>query len=217
MINMMIIDSHPIFREGIKSIFSDEDINVVFECSNAEEGISFLTCSDIYPDIIFIDLVSTDLKDSDIFSFLYNNKIKSKVIALIGKGDRRSLSSLLNYRIDGILFKSADITVIREAFDKVFYKGETYIQKELLSFIDKYKIQYDEQLVLINSLTERELEVLKHLASGLSNKETALRLDISERTVKNHVFSIFNKIKVSDRTQAAIFAIRNGIVDIYFT
>ena len=72
----------------------------------------------------------------------------------------------------------------------------------------------DVQKSMIDSLTKRELEILKLIAQGLLNKEIAAMLNISERTVKNHISNIFKKIDVSDRTQAAVFAIKNGIVEI---
>ena len=90
--------------------------------------------------------------------------------------------------------------------------GESYYQENLIQLIDDIELNSD--FHKIENLTNREIEVLKHLSLGMYNKEIALKLEISERTVKNHISSIFKKIGVSDRTQAAVFAIRNELVDV---
>ena len=97
---------------------------------------------------------------------------------------------------------------LKEAIDLIVH-GESFIQKELLPLLNSKIEKKNEELDKIKSLTKRELEVLKSIASGNSNREIATTLEISERTVKNHIFNIFKKIEVSDRTQAAVFAIRN--------
>ena len=94
------------------------------------------------------------------------------------------------------------------------YEGEKFVQPSLTPSLNSemsLKSIADDKL---NELTKREIEVLKLIADGLFNKEIAAKLDISERTVKNHVSNIFKKIDVSDRTQAAVFAIKNNLVDL---
>ena len=93
--------------------------------------------------------------------------------------------------------------------------GESYIQPKLIPALNKRLVTRDIDKDKINSLTDRELEVLIQVANGMFNKEIATTLNISERTVKNHVSNIFKKIGVSDRTQAAVFAIKNDIVKIF--
>lgn len=97
---------------------------------------------------------------------------------------------------------------------KHIYQGETYIQPDLIPALNSRLIHRDEDQEKIDALTRRELEVLKLVAKGHFNKEIAIQLDISERTVKNHISSIFRKIDVSDRTQAAVFAIKNNLIKI---
>ena len=93
--------------------------------------------------------------------------------------------------------------------------GEDYIQPSLIPVLNAKMIDRDMDSEKIEKLTKRELEVLKLLAVGMYNKGVADELHISERTVKNHVSSIFKKIDVSDRTQAAVFAIRNNLISIH--
>ena len=93
--------------------------------------------------------------------------------------------------------------------------GEDYIQPSLIPVLNSKMLDRDSDSSKIESLTRRELEVLKMLSYGTYNKEIAEHLNISERTVKNHVSNIFKKIDVSDRTQAAVFAIKNDLIKLY--
>ena len=97
---------------------------------------------------------------------------------------------------------------------RIVLNNETYIQPSLLPILDKKIVNKNVDKEKIESLTKRELEILIQLAGGMFNKEIANNLNISERTVKNHISNIFRKINVSDRTQAAVFAIKNNIVKI---
>ena len=97
---------------------------------------------------------------------------------------------------------------------RIVLNNETYIQPSLLPILDKKIVNKNVDKEKIESLTKRELEILIQLAGGMFNKEIDNNLNISERTVKNHISNIFRKINVSDRTQAAVFAIKNNIVKI---
>jgi DNA-binding NarL/FixJ family response regulator len=92
--------------------------------------------------------------------------------------------------------------------------GESYIQPNLIPELNSYLIHKDDDKIKLESLTKREVEVLIEVAKGNFNKDIALHLNISERTVKNHMVSIFKKIEVADRTQAAVFAIKNNLIKI---
>ena len=93
--------------------------------------------------------------------------------------------------------------------------GESYIQPNLIPSLNSRLISRDSDKEKIESLTRRELEVLIQLANGSFNKEIATSLNISERTVKNHISNIFKKIDVNDRTQAAVFAIKNDLIKLF--
>jgi DNA-binding NarL/FixJ family response regulator len=116
--------------------------------------------------------------------------------------------------VNGYVLKDSDSSLLKKAIFSV-YRGETFIQPELAPML---KAKLDEKNTMVSSLdydlTKREIEVLKLLAEGLFNKEIAYMLAISEKTVKNHVSNIFKKINVSDRTQAAVYAIKNNLVEL---
>jgi len=93
--------------------------------------------------------------------------------------------------------------------------GENYIQPKLIPALNNKLVSRDIDKDKIDSLTGREIEVLIQVANGMFNKEIANTLNISERTVKNHISNIFKKIEVSDRTQAAVFAIKNDLIKLF--
>ena len=116
--------------------------------------------------------------------------------------------------INGYLLKDSESSELKKAILSVV-DGEDYIQPSLIPVLNAKMIDRDMDSEKIEKLTKRELEVLKLLAVGMYNKGVADELHISERTVKNHVSSNFKKIDVSDRTQAAVFAIRNNLISIH--
>ena len=116
--------------------------------------------------------------------------------------------------VDGYIMKDAESAELKNAINCIM-QGETYIQPSLVPALNSRLVSRDIDKEKINSLTKRELEVLIEVANGLFNKEIATSLNISERTVKNHISNIFKKIDVSDRTQAAVFAIKNDLIKLY--
>ena len=115
--------------------------------------------------------------------------------------------------VEGYVLKDAESAVLKKAICTV-HSGEKYIDFSMVPMLNE-KIAQEKEKVEDEKLTRREIEVLKLLAEGLFNKEIAYKLSISEKTVKNHVSNIFKKIGVFDRTQAAVYAIKNNIVDLY--
>ena len=115
--------------------------------------------------------------------------------------------------VNGYLLKDSESAELKKAILAVV-NGEDYIQPSLIPVLNSKMLDRDSDSSKIESLTRRELEVLKMLSYGTYNKEIAADLNISERTVKNHVSNIFKKIGVTDRTQAAVFAIRNNLITI---
>ena len=123
------------------------------------------------------------------------------------------LLKAVNIGVNGYLLKDSESAELKKAILAVV-NGDDYIQPSLIPLLNAKMIDIDNDSVKIEKLTRRELEVLKLLAIGKYNKEVAEELEISERTVKNHVSNIFKKIGVTDRTQAAVFAIRNNLITI---
>ena len=124
------------------------------------------------------------------------------------------LMKAVDIGVNGYVLKDSESAELKKAIFTVA-DGETYIQPSLIPALNAKMIETNKDAEKIKSLTKRELDVLKLLAVGMFNKEVGKRLEISERTVKNHVSNIFKKLGVTDRTQAAVFAIRNNLVQIH--
>ena len=115
---------------------------------------------------------------------------------------------------NGYILKDSGSEELKKAIQSVM-DGDSYIQPSLIPSLNSRLVNRDIDKEKIAALTKREMEILTQIAGGMFNKEIAMNLNISERTVKNHISNIFKKIDVSDRTQAAVFAIRNNIVKLF--
>lgn len=213
-INVMIADDHLMVREGIKQILElDGDIKVIAEASNGKECINLL--DEKNTDILLLDINMPDMNGLKVLQYLKEKKVDVKVLILTIHNEVEYLMKAADIGVDGYILKDSDSSVLKRAIISIL-QGETYIQPELRAVLKK---RMNERQASLNSmdenLTMREIEVLKLLAEGLFNKEIAYTLNISEKTVKNHISNIFKKINVSDRTQAAVYAIKHNLVDIF--
>lgn len=210
-INIIIADDHRMIREGLKQLLElDGDIKVIGE---AGDGVS---CIDIIaeknPDVVLLDINMPYMNGLQVLEKLKEMKCKSKILILTIHNEIEYLMKAVDIGVDGYVLKDSESDLLRKAIFSV-YNGENYIQAELIPLL-KEKME-SKGCAVENILTKREMEVLKLITEGLFNKEIAYHLSISEKTVKNHVSNIFKKISVSDRTQAAVYAIRNNIVEIF--
>lgn len=212
MINVMLVDDHEMVREGVKQLIEfDGTIKVAAQASNGEDCLKLL--EENIPDILLLDINMLGMNGVDVVRTIRKNNIPVKVLILTVHNEVEYLINLVDIGIEGYILKdssSAELIKAIEAIDR----GESYIQSDLIPSLNSRLINRDEDRGKIDNLTKRELEVLKLVAKGHFNKEIAIQLDISERTVKNHISSIFRKIDVSDRTQAAVFAIKNNLITI---
>ena len=144
---------------------------------------------------------------------LKDRKSKVKVLVLTGHNETEYLMRAVGIGINGYVLKESESAELKKAIFTIA-DGETYIQPSLIPALNSKMIQKNEDELKIDALTKREMEVLKEMSVGKFNRDIAKEMKISERTVKNHISSIFKKLEVTDRTQAAVFAIRNNIIQI---
>ena len=210
MINIMIVDDHSMIREGLKQLLElDGDMRVVEEASDGVECLEKIGTAK--PDVLLLDINMPRMNGLEVLAKLKEKKIKTKVLVLTVHNEIDYLLKAVEIGINGYLLKDSESSELKKAIVSVV-DGENYIQPSLIPSLNAKMIQRDNDNDKIEDLTRRELEVLKLLATGNYNKEIAEELGISERTVKNHVSNIFKKIEVTDRTQAAVFAIRNNLI-----
>ena len=150
----------------------------------------------------------------EVLQQIRDNKIDVKVLMLTVHNEVEYLIKAVDIGVDGYILKDSESSELKRAID-ILMKGESYIQPKLIPILNNRLVARDIDKDKVDSLTGREKEVLIQVANGMFNKEIANTLNISERTVKNHISNIFKKIDVSDRTQAAVFAIKNDLIKIF--
>ncbi len=209
----MIVDNHSMVREGLKKLLEfDGDIEVIGEANDGLECLDFL--EKVVPQVVLLDIDMPKMNGLEVLQKIKEKKIEVKVIILTVHNEIEYLIKAVNIGIDGYMIKDSESSELRKAIFQVI-DGETYIQPSLIPLLKSRILERDKDEIKIEKLTKRELEILKLLSIGLYNKEIGEKLNISERTVKNHVSNIFRKIDVTDRTQAAVFAIKNNLVNIF--
>ena len=212
-IKVMLADDHVLMREGIRQLLEfDGSIEVIAEANDGEECIEKLKT--VHPKILLLDINMPKKNGIEVLQEIKNKNINVKVLILTVHGEIEYLLKAVDIGVDGYILKDSESSELKKAINAVI-NGESYIQPKLIPALNNRLVARDVDKDKIDLLTGRELEVLIQVANGKFNKEIATFLNISERTVKNHISNIFKKIEVSDRTQAAVFAIKNDIIKLF--
>lgn len=211
-IRILLADDHSMIREGIKQLLElDSNFIVVGQAGDGVECMKMLSSE--AADVLLLDLNMPKISGIEILNRIKEEKIDIRVLILTIHNEENYLIKAVDIGCDGYILKNSDVGLLKKAIYSV-YNGEVFIQPDLIPVLNMGLINREKTSQTLEGLTKREIEVLKLITEGLFNKEIAYKLAISERTVKNHVSNIFKKINASDRTQAAVFAIRNGLVEI---
>lgn len=209
----MIADDHSMIREGLRNLLEiDGDVKVIAEAGDGDECLEKLKAEK--PDVLLLDINMPNKNGLDVLKIIRKEKMNVKVLILTIHNEIEYLMSAVEIGIDGYILKDSESSVLKKAIFTI-NNGDTFIQPSLTPMLNSRMVRKESDKIKIESLTKREFDVLKLLAQGLFNKEIASTLNISERTVKNHVSNIFKKIGVADRTQAAVFAIRNNLIGVF--
>lgn len=214
-IKVMIADDHGMMREGIKHLLEfDGFVEVVAEAKDGEECLSFLNDAKIIPEVLLLDINMPKKNGIEVLEEIRSRNIDIKILMLTVHNEVEYLVKAIDIGANGYLLKDSESSELKKAISYVL-NGENYIQPSLIPALNSRLIKRDTDKEKIESMTKRELEVLILVANGMFNKEIATTLNISERTVKNHISNIFKKIDVADRTQAAVFAIRYELIQLH--
>lgn len=211
-IKVMIAEDHSMIRDGLKQLLElESDIKVIATCSDGTMAVE--KYKEVNPDVVLMDINMTVMNGLEALEQIKAFDSGVKTVMLTIHQDREYLLKALELGALGYILKDAEASTLIEAVRSVS-NNQTYIQpimaRELVNEYKRIKSGADDPK---SHLTEREIEVLKLLAKGMLNKEIATALFISEKTVKNHISNIFRKLNVQDRTQAAVYAIKNKIVE----
>ncbi|MEP6888913.1 MAG: response regulator transcription factor [Nitrospirales bacterium] len=216
-IKVLIVDDHRVVREGLSAILqSKESIQVLGEAQDGQEAVE--KARSLLPDVILMDVSMPKMTGVEATRIIKREFPHIGIIALTMYEEQQYIFDLVRGGATGYLLKDSDSDQIVKAIQAV-YRGESLIHPAVAS-----KILAEFSLLaqkkgkksgwVEHDLTEREITVLRLVADGKTNKEIANNLDLSEKTVKNHVRNIFHKLQVYDRTQAAILAIRKGLIEL---
>jgi DNA-binding NarL/FixJ family response regulator len=201
-ISVLLIENQPLTRLGIRAVFDGEaDIALTFETDNAKDGFK-LFCEK-NPDVTILGLRFPDSCSIDDLDNYFAERPKAKIIVLAEHAGDAEISKALKKGAVGYICKDVSPSDLVTAIRTVA-AGRKYFPDEIAQVLSEYLGQED--------LTPTEANVLGMIVGGMSNKEIAFALDISENTVKTHNQNIFSKIGVSDRTSAATTAIKRGLV-----
>lgn len=208
MIRVLIVDDHELVRMGLSSYLETmDDIEVVGEAENGREAVELAL--ELTPDVILMDLLMPEKSGVEAIAELQSAGSASKVVVLTSSLEDKQVLEAVRAGALSYLLKTSSAGQVAEAVRKGA-RGESVldnlVQKSLVNHFHS-----GHQPELWKQLTERELDVLKALATGKNNQEIADALRIGVKTVKTHISSIFIKLEVQDRTQAAIYAIRHNL------
>ncbi|KAA0583466.1 response regulator transcription factor [Azospirillum sp. B21] len=212
-INVFLIDANKLFREGMKRLFEGTPFNVVGEAGSLREGLTALG-SGTTPDLILIDLPSGADEEVEAMRTLREGHPSIRIVILTNDLETRRLSAALGAGAGGYLLKDIACEALMQSL-KLVMMGEKVFPTHLAELLVNGRTEDmgAELPTRRKGLSQREVQILRCLLNGNSNKMIANHLSITEATVKVHLKSLLRKINASNRTQAAIWALNNGIGD----
>lgn len=212
-IKVLIADDHDLIRQGLKTIISYEpDLIVSGEACDGYEVLSLI--GQYQPNVLLMDINMPGKNGIEVLKEMKEKHSDIKVVLLTVESDRRTIMEAIEIGADGYVLKGSSTTELLEAIRRV-NDDENYIDKSLVTLLFKKVLNSASQLKVISELTARDLEILMYLSKGMSNREIADTMYLSEKTIKNNMTRIFKTIDVRDRVQATLFAIDNQIENLY--
>ncbi|EJD8539964.1 response regulator transcription factor [Staphylococcus pseudintermedius] len=203
-----LVDDHFIVRQGLEFLLSTQpQIEVVGSFGEGQALLDALATDQIEPELIFVDLVMPEMNGITLIQKLKEQHADIKILVLTSYVDEEHVMSAMQAGADGYEMKDVDPEALMTSIETVL-QGDKVIHKDAQQVMDTVITKPH----MLNKLSKRETEVLKEMAKGKTNKEIAETLFVSEKTIKTHVSHIFSKLEVTDRTQAAIYAMENHLI-----
>lgn len=218
-INILLVDDHVLVREGLRHLCSlQEELRVVGEAT--ESAIAIRMVEQLQPDIVLVDIHQSPINAISLTRCITQTVPETAVLLLTTQCNQQYITQAFKNGARGYLLASASFVEVIRAI-RIVHDGGTYITQELARTLatglyqasggDSFNGRRREPQ-LIDVLTGKEIEIVRHVATGMSNKEIASKLAYSEKTVKNYLSTIFQKLNIRDRTQAAILALKQGLL-----
>lgn len=211
-IRVFIADDHAIVRNGIAALLATEpDIEVIGDASNGGEAV--LAAKELHPDVILMDLVMPEMDGIQAIQQIRTHDPDARILVMTSFATDEMVFPAIKSGALGYLLKDSSPEELVNAIHQV-YRGEPSLHPQIARRMLQEISQPSTQTRTEEPLTERELEVLKLIARGMSNQEIAEQLVISETTVRTHVSRILSKLHLASRTQAALYALKEGLADL---
>ena len=208
MIRVLLVDDHEMVRMGVAAYLSTQpDIEVVGEAENGKRGVELALA--LRPDIILMDLVMDEMDGVEATKCIIQEWSDAKIVVVTSFLDDEKLYPVIEAGAASYMLKTSRASDIADAL-RATYRGETVLEPKVTGKMMS-KMRQKQEYKPHEELTEREREILLLIAEGKSNQEIADELFIALKTVKTHVSNILNKLNVSDRTQAVIYAFRHQL------
>lgn len=210
-IKVLLADNKEIFREGLARLLEEwEQIEVVSQCSNGKEAIEKAKESE--PDVVLMDDNILERDSIETGQHINELSVRVKVAMLTDSKNEEELFSAIEAGARGYLLKDIKVSDLVKSIDLIG-KGEVVVSPPLAgTLVDKFSSMRSDEVKGKDNLSEREMEILKLLAKGLTNKEIAETLFITENTAKVHVKNMLQKLQLRNRQQAAAYAVQQGLV-----
>ena len=211
-IRILIVDDHPVVREGIGSMLKKEaDFKVVGEASNGLEAVE--KARELAPDVVLMDLRMPEMDGVEAISKIKEEQPEVKFIILTTYSDDEYIFKGIAAGARAYLLKDAPREELFKAI-RMVWRGESLIQPVVASRVLDKLAELSRKTPAGDTLSDREIEVLRLMAGGQSNKDIADHLSITQSTVKTHITSIFQKLNVTTRTEAVTNALKKGIIQL---
>ena len=208
-ISLLVADDHPAVRQGVAALLKGSDIQVMAEAETGNQAIE--QAMKLNPDVVLLDVRMPDTDGLEALERIADRSPKTKVVMFTGHENPTYVARAVALGAAGFLMKGATKDEIISAINR----AHTGLPPETDSIMGKVRNTmvrrrptYDEDI----PLTNREVQVVRHVALGLSNREIGRSLDISIETVKEHVQNVLRKLEAGDRTEAAVWAVKKGLV-----
>jgi two-component system NarL family response regulator len=214
-IRVLVADDHALFRKALAAVFADEaDVELVGEASDGEEAIRL--AAELVPDVVLMDVRMPKILGIEAARQIKSEQPSTKIVMLTVSDEEEDLFEAIKAGASGYLLKEVDPAEIADALRQI-HEGHSLLSpavaSKLVSEFAAISKRTDER-AMRPTLTDRELEVLRLAADGLTNRQIGRRLGISENTVKNHIRNILEKLHLHSRMEAVLYAVREELIDL---